>query len=158
MTTAHSVIGKGDKPAVIPMTKAVRETLLPLRGQHFEYVFTYANQRTRRHGPSVGDRVPIPANNLTRTFSKACAMAGVTGLRFHDLRHTFGSRVTRVGGIRVAKELLRHADVKTTMRYAHVLDQDARTAMEQAANVSEDGGKIAVDLVATFPYKGVRAQ
>lgn len=127
------VIGKGDKPATIPLTAAIEATIRPLRGQHFEFVFTYIRRRKRKDEPAPGERIPIPALNLYRRFTEACAAAGVEGLRFHDLRHTAGSRVTRAGGIRVAKELLRHADVKTTMRYAHVLDSDIRAAMDMAA-------------------------
>ncbi len=128
-----SVVGKGDKAATVPMTPSIRAVLTPLRGQHFERVFTYLKRRKRTGEDAPGSRVPIPAPNLTHRFAEACKAAGVTGLRFHDLRHTAGSRVTRAGGIRVAKELLRHADIKTTMRYVHVLDEDIRAAMEAAA-------------------------
>ena len=128
-----AVVGKGGKPALVPMTNAIAATLQPLRGQHFEHVFTYVQQRKRGGDPAPGDRVPIPPLNLYRRFTEACEAAGIKGLRFHDLRHTTGSRVTRAGGLRVAKELLRHADIKTTMRYSHVLDTDIRAAMDLAA-------------------------
>jgi integrase len=128
-----TVKGKGDKTATVPMIGDMEAVLRPLRGQHFEFVFTYVNRRKRRKGPAVGDRVPIPRFNLHHRFKEACAAAEVDGLRFHDLRHTAGSRITRAGGLRVAKELLRHADIKTTLRYSHVLDEDVRRAMEIAA-------------------------
>ena len=132
-TRIITVIGKGDVPDTIPLTSSIEALLRPLRGQHFEFVFTYERRRERRGEPAPGTRVPIPALNLYRRFTEAREAVGITGLRFHDLRHTAASRVTRTGGLRVAKELLRHADIKTTMRYAHVLDDDIRRAMDLAA-------------------------
>ena len=132
------VLGKGDKAATIPLTQAIEAILRPLRGHHFEFVFTYEKRRTRAGEAAPGTRVPLPAFNLYCRFKEACQAVGVTNLRFHDLRHTAGSRITRAGGLRVAMDVLRHADIKTTLRYAHVLDEDVRRAMEAA-----DGKKTA---------------
>ena len=40
-------------------------------------------------------------------------------LRFHDLRHTFGTRMIAKADIRRVQEWMGHADVQTTMRYLH---------------------------------------
>lgn len=125
------VMRKGDKPTTIPLTDDAAEIIRPLLGLHPEFVFTY--ERRRNRGGKKGERAPILAQTLGEQFRAACKRAGVTGLRFHDLRHTTGSRVTRAGGLRVAKELLGHEDIKSTMRYAHVLDGDIRSAMETAS-------------------------
>lgn len=135
---AIAVKGKGDKAATIPLTSAIEAILRPLRGHHFEFVFTYEKRRQRAGEAAPGTRVPLPALNLYRRFKEACVTVGVDNLRFHDLRHTTGSRITRAGGLRVAMSVLRHADIKTTLRYAHVLDEDIRRAMEAA-----DGKKTA---------------
>lgn len=127
-----AVRGKGDKAATIPLTPAIEAILRALRGHHFEFVFTYEKRRIRTGEAAPGTRVPLPALNLYRRFKEACEAAGVSNLRFHDLRHTAGSRITRAGGLRVAMAVLRHADIKTTLRYAHVLDEDVRRAMETA--------------------------
>jgi integrase/recombinase XerC len=47
----------------------------------------------------------------------------------HVLRHTFGTRIERVGGIRVAQELLGHADIRTTQMYCHPNGDDLRQAV-----------------------------
>jgi integrase len=44
---------------------------------------------------------------------------GLRPLRFHDLRHTFGTRVIGYADIRRVQEWMGHADVQTTMRYLH---------------------------------------
>jgi len=65
-------------------------------------------------------------------FKKACEKAGVKNFTWHDLRHTFASRLAanRVAIVAV-KELLGHKDIKTTMRYSHLaashLDQAVET-------------------------------
>jgi site-specific recombinase XerD len=52
--------------------------------------------------------------------------------RFHDLRHTFASHFIVRGGYPAdLKEVLGHADIKTTMRYAHLSTQHLRSSMER---------------------------
>ncbi len=54
-------------------------------------------------------------------FTTALDRAGVQGFRFHDLRHTFASHfMMRGGNLYDLKEILGHADIKMTMRYAHL--------------------------------------
>lgn len=46
--------------------------------------------------------------------------AGVENLRFHDLRHTVGTRLANAGvPVPVIKEILAHSDIRTTQRYMH---------------------------------------
>ena len=45
--------------------------------------------------------------------------AGLRPLRFHDLRHTFGSLAINRASIVQVQAWMGHADVKTTMRYLH---------------------------------------
>jgi integrase len=62
--------------------------------------------------------------------------AGITDFRRHDLRHTFASSVLKGSKNLVAvKELLGHANIQTTSRYLHVLDEDLRAASEAAGKL-----------------------
>jgi integrase len=46
-------------------------------------------------------------------------LAALRPLRFHDLRHHFGTRMIAKADIRRVQEWMGHADVQTTMRYLH---------------------------------------
>src|SRR6185369_6432170 len=51
----------------------------------------------------------------------ACREASITDFRFHDLRHTFGTRLAEAGvDVVKIKELMGHASIVTTMRYIQV--------------------------------------
>ncbi|OYX60804.1 MAG: hypothetical protein B7Y89_15320 [Novosphingobium sp. 32-60-15] len=51
--------------------------------------------------------------------------------RLHDLRHTRATRIVRnTGSLLLAKSALGHSNVTTTQRYAHVLDDDTRKALD----------------------------
>jgi integrase len=61
----------------------------------------------------------LDGSALRRRYGAALARAGLRPLRFHDLRHTFGTRMIAVADIRRVQEWMGHADVQTTMRYLH---------------------------------------
>jgi integrase len=63
---------------------------------------------------------PLDRSKVTRRFKAACRAAGVREVRFHDLRHTFATRLAATGQpMRTIQEFLGHADSKTTQIYAH---------------------------------------
>ncbi len=62
---------------------------------------------------------PINGHTLTRTFQRTLQTAGVRQVRFHDLRHTFGTRMAAAGvPMRTLQEWMGHRDFKTTLIYA----------------------------------------
>ncbi|MDE0082010.1 MAG: tyrosine-type recombinase/integrase [Gammaproteobacteria bacterium] len=61
--------------------------------------------------------------------------AGLTGVRLHDLRHSFASRALALGeGLPVIAKLLGHARIETTARYAHLSRDSVRAAAERVAD------------------------
>ena len=67
--------------------------------------------------PSTGG--PIDRSRVRKRFQASCRRAGVRVVRFHDLRHTFGTHVAPSGDVslRTLQEWMGHADLKTTQIY-----------------------------------------
>ena len=68
--------------------------------------------------PSTGS--PLDRSKVRKRFQAACRRAGVRVVRFHDLRHTFGTHVAKSGDVsmRTLQEWMGHRDAKTTLIYA----------------------------------------
>jgi len=67
---------------------------------------------------------PLDGNNIrARSFARLLVKAGLPPMRLHDLRHTAATLLMAEGvPVKVASEMLGHADVTTTLRiYSHVL-------------------------------------
>jgi integrase len=68
---------------------------------------------------------------VRKSFANAIQEAEIKGLRFHDLRHTFASRLVGKGvDIVRVKELLGHSSVRITERYTHSSQEEKRKAVE----------------------------
>ena len=78
--------------------------------------------------PQTGS--PLDRSKATRRFKAACRDAGVREVRFHDLRHTFATRLAASGQpLRTIQEFLGHADSKTTQIYAHYAPSEREVEM-----------------------------
>lgn len=108
-------------------------------------VFTYVCQRP---GPKRGDRpqrvkgerYPFSAQGWNRQWKKALKDAGIDDYRFHDNRHTAGTRNLRAtGNLKAVSKLLGHTNVQTTSRYAHALEDDVRAMLfaTESRNIPE---------------------
>ncbi len=63
---------------------------------------------------------PLERSQVSKRFKRALKRAGVREVRFHDLRHTFGTRCAAAGvPLRTLQAWMGHADIKTTMVYTH---------------------------------------
>src|SRR5476649_2049504 len=66
----------------------------------------------------------------------ALKKAGLTDLRWHDLRHEYASRLAERGvPLSQVRDLLGHASITTTERY----DNQTLSALQDAARMLEDG-------------------
>ena len=62
---------------------------------------------------------PLDGAALLRAFQRALERGGVRQVRFHDLRHTFGTRMAAAGvPMRTLQEWMGHRDLRTTLIYA----------------------------------------
>lgn len=77
------------------------------------------------------DAKVIPVDYVTKTFNRACVKAGLDDFHVHDLRHTFAAWLVQKGvPMRTVAELLRHKDIRMTLRYAHLAPTSTRDALK----------------------------
>jgi integrase len=76
--------------------------------------------------------LPLDGDALSSRYRDALGRAGLRPLRFHDLRHTFGTRMIAKADIRRVQEWMGHADIQTTMKYLHYAprEEDAQLVAE----------------------------
>jgi integrase len=128
-------IGKGGRRVVFPITPAVREILFPLQGAHPEFCFTYvAVYGNKRLGRVRGRSYPLTYTGAKTAWQRLRTSSGLADFRFHDFRHDFGTKLLRdSGNLKLVQKALNHRDIKSTLRYAHVLDEDVAVAVERLA-------------------------
>lgn len=67
---------------------------------------------------------------MEKEWNKIKAKAGITDFRFHDLRHTVGTRLAHRGvPVPVIRDVIAHSDIKTTIRYVHTAEEQMLKAM-----------------------------
>ena len=69
--------------------------------------------------------------NVKRSWEGVLEAAQIENFRFHDLRHDFASQLVMQGvDLNTVRELLGHADMKMTLRYAHLSQESKLRAVE----------------------------
>ncbi|MCW1404104.1 tyrosine-type recombinase/integrase [Novosphingobium sp. MW5] len=82
----------------------------------------------------------MTATSLRRPFKAGLENAGIKDCRLHALRHTRATRIVRTtGSLAIAKEALKHKSINTTLRYAHVMDDDLRKGLELSDSRNSPG-------------------
>ena len=122
----------------VPLNSRVIEILseLPSRGKS---PWVFVNQK---------GTAPMDANNfVNRIFRFALDDAGMKNFHWHDLRHTFGSRLVMAGvPLYTVQKLMGHKSIQMTERYAHLAPSHLAEAVEvlvrdpQVQDQSDNGG------------------
>jgi integrase len=117
----HGKVGspKSGKIRKVPMTRGLQAALKAHKHRRGKLVFC-----TEDGGYLNRNRVKHPFRICTRA-------AGVPKIRIHDLRHTFASQLA-VNGVSIAKiqQYLGHADIRQTMKYAHLSPEEIANHVE----------------------------
>jgi site-specific recombinase XerD len=80
-------------------------------------------------------------------FEDAVREAGVRDFTWHDLRHTFASRLVMAGeGLRMVQEVMGHKSIATTCRYAHLAPAQQLAAVEKLVDFNSRMKVGALDL------------
>ena len=100
--------------------------------------------------PQTGS--PLDRSKVSKRFKAACRAAGVREVKFHDLRHTFATRLAASGQpLRTIQEFLGHADSKTTQIYAHYAPSAHEIQMVNDAFATEAGVQFGVQCEENSP-------
>lgn len=120
--TIEAHYSKNKKIHVLPMNTIFRKVLLEakLKAGDSEYLLPEAFNLTQT---AVSER-----------FMRLCIKLGIQGLRFHDLRHTCGTRLAEMGkDISTISKALGHSSINMSMRYIHP-KESVKRALEDLAN------------------------
>jgi len=125
-----------------------------------EGALTVLKERARvRHGEtelvfSSRNATRIGSRNLQRAFYSALKKSGIEKLRFHDLRHTFATRLVQAGvDLYTVQKLGRWKNISMVMRYAHHYPESLRSGVEALDKIK---GKVITNL-SQSNEKGVTA-
>ena len=119
---------------------------LPLSKTAMEILKARAKVRHIRSNYVFLNRVAgkINARNVIRAFHAAIKKSGIAPCRFHDLRHTFATRLVQAGeDIYAVQKLGRWKSISMVMRYAHHHPESLRSGIEALDRVRE---KISTNL------------
>jgi integrase len=106
----------------VPLSAPARQLLAGIERTDSPYVFP---------GRTGGHRAEVKGN-----WARICKAADITGLRIHDLRHSYASQLASAGvGLHVIGALLGHTQPQTTHRYAHLFDDPLRQATERVGAI-----------------------
>ena len=123
---------KSGKARQIPINDRLAQVLKELRQKNqLKSPYVFCDSQGRRF------------HEVKRSFASACRRAGLEDFRFHDLRHTFASHLVMNGvSLKAVQELLGHADMKMTMRYAHLSQAHLREAVGVLDSMGRNGHKM----------------
>jgi integrase len=121
---------KAERPREIPINSVLRKALLSVSRTTSPYVFE--------------------GTDPNKWFVEVCREAKVKDFHWHDLRHTFASRLAMAGvPIRAIADLMGHTQVQTTARYAHLAPGYPAEAVEKLVapipTTQEDQTDTAID-------------
>lgn len=121
-------------------TKSYTNREVPIANDLFEMLFSIQNNDSAFVFPA-GDGGPLHRKTLQRPLATANKQSGVKRIRFHDTRHSFASQLIMVNvSVRTIQELLGHADLAMTMRYAHLVPRSKQEAIEQLESLGTNQG------------------
>jgi len=116
---------KSKKSRRVDLSRLLRATLLQLREERLLKAF--ADSKTSIADdlvfPSETGTVMDPDHLVRRYFLPALETAGIRRIRFHDLRHTFGSQLIEAGApLTYVRDQMGHSSIQVTVdTYGHVI-------------------------------------
>lgn len=114
-------------------TKTGKRRTIPLNSEARSALVKQARYRAK-HCPASpwvfchkdGERI----KDVKHSFTRACEIAGIEDFRFHDMRHTCAAWLVTAGvPLSEVRDLLGHASVTMTEKYAHLAPENVKAAV-----------------------------
>jgi integrase len=119
---------KNEEPIHLPLNDAALAILRKLKGASKQKERVFISEETRK-----------PLNCPKHWFTEAVRLAGVQNFRWHDLRHTFATRLRKKGvALEDIADLLGHKTLAMTKRYAHISMDRLHAAVSLLPGASTD--------------------
>jgi integrase len=125
--TVRAAYVKNGESRSVPMNAVLRSTLQACR-------------MTANAAETPVFRTPrgTPYKNFRTAFECAVAQAGIADFTFHDLRHTFASRLVMAGvNLPTVQALMGHKTIAMTLRYTHLTTEHKHRAVRLLEPVAD---------------------
>lgn len=124
---------KGGKKQAIIITDNAVQVLLDIKGTCSDVTLVFPSK--------LGGK----RNDVKLLWSRIKKAANIRPtIRFHDIRHTFGTLATATIPVKVVQKMMTHKDIKTTLRYAHIQEKEmidaANNLGQMFSNINKNGG------------------
>jgi len=119
------------KTVVVVKSKNGEKRTIPTNEKIFEMLRRKSRVRPMHGRVFYWEKGPLNVYVIQYQFRKACRKAGLDDLHFHDLRHTFATRLIQAGAdLYTVQRLLGHKTPAMTQRYAHHSTESLRSTVE----------------------------
>lgn len=117
--TVEGSTSKSGQTRHIPINKELLDILVNWKQQTSSIGFVFPSKDGTR------------LDNVKKSWDGLLKLAKIEGFRWHDLRHTFASKLVMAGvPLNTVRELLGHSDLAMTLRYAHLAPDSKAAAVE----------------------------
>lgn len=119
LVTVQAAYAKNGERRSIPMNQEFRQVLNSLRARAGDSTHVFLNSQGK------------PYKLVSTVFDEAVERVEIENFRFHDLRHTFASRLVMAGvDLRTVQVLMGHKTINMTLRYSHLTPDHLKKAVE----------------------------
>jgi integrase len=129
---------KGRRVRSVPMSDNVRSALAPYCEGKPDDALVFE--------PPERPGEPMCGMMMYRHFKADVARASLPEIRFHDLRHSFGTQAAKRFPIHEVQAMMGHANISTTMRYLHYVEDPRAAATLSALWAADDAPASVVDI------------
>ncbi|MEH6530754.1 MAG: site-specific integrase [Photobacterium frigidiphilum] len=116
--TVRASNAKSKAGRIVPLNKEAFSTLESWRQQNLDSLYIYEGKTGQ------------PLTDVKKPWALVLEAAFIIDFKFHDLRHHFASQLVMAGvDLNTVRELLGHADLNMTLRYAHLAPEHKAAAV-----------------------------